>query len=117
MPFHELEKDVEPFLGRQVSIKLVVGLGGIVEIPEYLNDSHHLSNFITVAATPPFRSPQRASHFRNARAKTEMLSYEQWPPGELWSRSPWLSTTAYQPGFWTGCTRLGSRRTLLLRAC
>ena len=34
VPIHEFEKDVEPFLGRQASIKLMVGLFGILKTSE-----------------------------------------------------------------------------------
>lgn len=41
VPIHEFEKDIEPFLGRQISKKLIVGLFGILKTAEYLNDSGH----------------------------------------------------------------------------
>lgn len=51
VPIHQFEKDVEPFLGSQARIKLVVSLFGILKTAEYLNDSRHALDFTTPAAT------------------------------------------------------------------
>jgi len=48
---HQFEKDVEPFLGPQVSIKLMIGLFGILETAEHLNDPRHALDFTMPAAT------------------------------------------------------------------
>lgn len=41
MPIHQFEQDVEPFLGRQARVKLVVGLFGILETAKDPADSRH----------------------------------------------------------------------------
>jgi hypothetical protein len=56
VPIHQFEKDVEPFLGRQASIKLVVGLFGILETAKYPANSRHALDF----STPPAPSLSRA---------------------------------------------------------
>jgi hypothetical protein len=41
VPFNQFEEDVEPFLGRQIGIKLVVRRFGIFKTAEDLSDSFH----------------------------------------------------------------------------
>ena len=50
MPIHQFEQDVEPFLGRQTTIEVVLGLFGILKTAEYLKDSRHAPDFTTLAA-------------------------------------------------------------------
>lgn len=39
--FNQLEKNIEPFLRRQVSVKLIVSRLGIFKAAEHLNNSFH----------------------------------------------------------------------------
>lgn len=48
--FNQLEEDVEPFLGRQIGVKLVVSRFRIFETAENLNDSH-VGDFTMLATT------------------------------------------------------------------
>ena len=45
--FHQLEEDVEPFLGGQVGVELVVGLLGVFKPVENSSDPFHESHFTT----------------------------------------------------------------------
>lgn len=49
MSLNQLEENIEPFLGRQVSVKLVVRRFGIFKTAEHLNDSFHGADFTTPA--------------------------------------------------------------------
>lgn len=44
MAFNQLQQDVEPFLGRQARIELIVSLVRIVETAKHLNDAVHVMN-------------------------------------------------------------------------
>lgn len=66
MAIHKFEKDVESFLWRQVSIKLTIGLVGILETVEHLNDSRHELDFTMLAAVPP-RPPLSAPLLGDSR--------------------------------------------------
>jgi hypothetical protein len=62
--FDQFEEDVEPFLGRQVGIELVVRLFSLFKAVKHLNDAFHRCDFITVgvsasaAAVAPLRVAQ-----------------------------------------------------------
>ena len=46
---NQLEENIEPRLGRQVSVKLVVRRLGVFKTAEHLNDSFHVTDFTTPA--------------------------------------------------------------------
>ncbi len=59
---NQLEENIEPCLGRQVSVKLVVSRFGIFKTAEHLNDSLHRADFISGASSTtisplPFAAP------------------------------------------------------------
>jgi len=53
MSFDQFEEDVEPFLGRQVGIELVVSLFGVFKTAEYLSHSFH-EGHSTMRREPPY---------------------------------------------------------------
>ena len=55
VPLYELEQDVEPFVGCQTGVVIVVSLVGIFETAERLNDSVHVEDFTTPAETSTAR--------------------------------------------------------------
>jgi hypothetical protein len=51
LSFDELEEDIEPLLGREVGVELVVSRIGFLKTVEQLEDAFHRSNFTTLIQT------------------------------------------------------------------
>jgi hypothetical protein len=51
LSFDELEEDVEPLLGREIRVELVVSRIGFLKTVEHLDDAFHRSNSTTVIQT------------------------------------------------------------------
>jgi len=73
---HQFEQQVQPFLGREMSVEVIVGTFRLVERREQLRNSVHCWNFIMESASALLRRVRRrplASAAQSVIARTAIL--------------------------------------------
>src|SRR5688500_3819880 len=97
VPLYELQQDVEPFVGCQTGVEIVVGFVGIFETAERLNDSVHIEDFTTTVSVSlavlflcrtggPPGNRHRADRSRTCRVGGSQLRSSWWRVSERSSK-------------------------------